>query len=88
MFQHQTMIRGDVGFTFASIDDQGINGLVSRREQLHMGREGGTSHSNYSGLLDPGEDIGVRQAQGIVAPVHLDPMILPIGFDDDCLPDP
>ena len=54
---HQAIVAGQIGFTLAAVDDQGVDGVSQRQTQLVGGGEHGAAHADDTGIGDQGDQL-------------------------------
>ena len=87
LFRHipaQPVIRGDVGLTFAGVDDNGIH-LADAAGEFDMGGEGRAAHTHDAGLPDDADQLFRSQGIHLLLSAGLNILVegtLVIIFDD------
>ncbi len=79
---HQTVIGGDIGFTFGGVDNQRLD-LIATAAQFDPGREACATQTSNAELMNA-FDKRFTAAGAVVAPaVTFDPAVFAIGFNND-----
>ena len=75
VFDHGTVVGGEVRFAFAPVDHNHVDGLILGRSELDMGREGGAAQTHQPGFLHRLDQFLGRQA----LPIGDDPLAGSLG---------